>query len=280
MLTAGDIGAYCGLAAIQGVLVALPRAVSSAALARLRSPGWAVVLPGALIVGTFGVLGVPDGATGLAVLAAIATPLLVAVAVMGVVRGRRGIWLAALPLLTVGAVTLHSWPSELATSALTALGCLTVGAALVRLTPLPWLAGGIAAMCIVDVALLATDVGQPAARQLESALAHSALPVFHRAQLGPISMDYPDLVVASTLGSALAGNARQLTAAVLVVALTCANGVLFLVADIVPGTVPVGLAAALVILIERRSRRTRATRSSLQPPVVGRSKPWAEPAKA
>jgi hypothetical protein len=124
-------------------------------LPRLRSPCWAVVLPGALLVGTFGVLAVPHGATGLAVLAALA-------------------------VLSAGAVTLHSWPSQLASTALTALGCLTVGAALVRLTPLPWLAGGIAAMCIVDVALLATGVGQPAAHELKTALSHSALPEYHR----------------------------------------------------------------------------------------------------
>jgi hypothetical protein len=283
MPTLADIVAYCSLAALQGVLVVLPRPVGSAALARLRSPGWAVVLPGALMVGTFGVLAVPHGATGLAVLAAITTPVLVGVAVMGIVRGRRWVWLAALPVLSAGAVTHHAWPSQLATSALTALGCLTVGAALVRLTPLAWLAGGIAAMCIVDVALLASGVGQPAAHQLETALAHSALPEFHRAQLGSISKDYPDLVLAATLGSALAGNARQLTAAVLVVVLSCANGVFFLVAHIVPGTVPVGVAAGMVVLLERRSRRTpRPARAGLQPPAVRHSKPWpeVEPAEA
>ena len=279
----GDIVAYCSLAALQGVLVVLPRPVGLAALARLRSPGWAVMLPGALMVGTFGVLGVPHGATELAVLAAIATPLLVAVAVIWVIRGRRGVWFAALPVLSAGAVTLDSWPSELATSALAALGCLAVGAALVRLMPLPWLAGSIAAMCIVDAALLATGVGQPAAHQLEIALAHSPLPEFHRAQLGSINRDYPDLVVAATLGSALAGSARQLTAGVLVAVLGSANGALFLVADILPATVPVGAAAAVVVLVERRRTRTRrAARASLQSPAVRRSTRWpeVEPAEA
>jgi hypothetical protein len=176
---------------------------------------------------------------------------------MGVVRGRRGLWIAVLPVLAAGAVTHQSWPSSLATSALTALGCLTVGTALVRLTPLPWLAGGIAAMCIADVALLATGVGQPAAHQLDSALSQSPLPEFHRAQVGSVSKDYPDLVLAAVLGAALAGNARQLTAAVLVAVLSSANGLLFLIADMLPATVPVGIAAAVVVLLERRSRRTR-----------------------
>jgi hypothetical protein len=226
---------------------------------------------------------VPRGATGLAVLAAATTPVLVGVAVIGVVRGRRWIWLAALPVLAAGAVELHAWPAALATSALTALGCLTVGAALVGLTPLPWLAGGIAAMCIVDVVLLATGVGQPAAHQMETALSHSALPEFDRAQLGSISKDYPDLVLAAVLGSALAGNARQLTAAVLVAVLSSAYGVFFLVADILPATVPVGVAAAVVLLLERRSKRTRRpARASLRPPALRHSMrpPGVEPVEA
>jgi hypothetical protein len=283
MPSLGDIVAYCSLTALQGVLVVLPRPVGPAALDRLRSPGWTVVLPGALIVGTFGVLAVSLGATALAVLAAIATPVLVVVAVMGVVRGRRWVWIVLLAVLSAGAVTLHSWPSELATSALTALGCLTVGAALVRLTPLPWLAGGIAAMCIVDVALLAAGVGAPAAQELSTALSHSPLPEFDRAHVGSISKDYPDLVLAAVLGSALAGSTRQLPAAVLVAVLVSANAVLFLVAEIVPGTVPLGVAAAVVVLLERRSRRTRrSARDSLQPSAFRPSMRWPEvdPAEA
>jgi hypothetical protein len=67
--------------------------------------------------------------------------------VAGVVRGPRRAWLAAVTLFAAGSVTLHSWPAALAASLLTALGCLTLGAALVRLTPLRWLAAGIGAMC-------------------------------------------------------------------------------------------------------------------------------------
>jgi hypothetical protein len=283
MPSPGVIVEYCSLAALQGLLVVLPRPVSSAAWARLRSPGWAVVLPGALMVGTFGVLAVPHGATDLAVLAAVTTPLLVGVAVMGVVRGRRWVWLAALPLLAAGAVTLDSWPEQLATSVLAALGCLTVGASFVRLTPLPWLAGGTAAMCVADVVLLATGVGQPAAHQLQAALSDSALPEFHRAQLGSVSKDYPDLFLAAVLGSALAGNARQLTAAVLTAVLCSANGVFFLFADILPGTVPVAVAAAVILLLERRSmRKRRPARARRQRPALRQSNRWpeVEPAKA
>jgi hypothetical protein len=266
MPSARDIVAYCGLAALQGVLVVLPRPVGAGVWSRLRSSGWALVLPGALMVGTFGVLAVPHGATGLAVLAAAATPVLVVLAVIAVVRGPRWAWLAALPLLGAG-VALHSWPAALAATALTALGCLTLGTALVRLTPLPWLAAGIAAMCIVDVALQAVGIGQPAAHQLEVALADSGLPEFHRAQLGSMNRDYPDLVLAAVLGAALAGNARQPTAAMLVAALAAANGVFFLVADMLPATIPTGVAAAVVVALERRSASTgRASAKGRRPP--------------
>jgi hypothetical protein len=259
MLSPGEIVAYCTLAVLQCVLVMLPRAPGPAGWDRLRSPAWALVLPGALIVGTFGVLAVPGSATWLAVLATVATPVLVALAVLGVVRGSRRLWLAVVAALGVAAVTLDSWPADLAASVLTALGCLTLGAALTRVTPLPWLAAGIAAMSILDVALLATGIGQPAAAQLGAALSHSALPSFHHAQLDGVTKDYPDLVLTAVLATTLAGHARQLTAAVLVSALVCANGVFFLVAHMVPGTVPVGIAGVVVAVLERRSETTRRT---------------------
>jgi hypothetical protein len=267
MLSPEEFVAYCGLAALQGILVVLPRPGGSARWRRLRSPAWALVLPASLMVGTFGVLDVPHGATGLAVLAALATPVLVVLAVIGVVRGPRRVWLAALPVLGVG-VALHSWPAQLAATALTALGCLALGAALVRLTPLSWLAAGIAAMCIVDVALLGAGVGQPAAHQLETALSHSSLPEFHRAQLGAMNRDYPDLVLAAVFGTVLAGHARQLTAAALVAVLASANGLFFLFADILPATVPLGVAAATVFVLEQWRGTARRPARKQRPPAL------------
>jgi hypothetical protein len=279
MLSPGEIATYCILALLQGALVVLPRARASVACDRLRSAAWALVLPAALIVGTFGVLAVPRSATWLALLAAIATPVLVALAVFGVVRGPRRLWLAVLPAVGVAAVSLDSWPGQLAASVLTALGCLTVGAALVRLTPLPWLAAGIVAMCILDVVFLADGVGEPAAALLDTALSHSTLPEFHHAQLGGVTKDYPDLVLTAVLGVSLAGHARQLTAAVLVSALVCANGVFFLVIAIVPGTVPLAIAGAAVAVLDRRAATTRRTRPTAQRP-AGLPRPALRPGAA
>lgn len=246
MIALGHVLAFGALASLQGALVALPRPRRRTRRSRLRSPVWALVLPGALLVGTFGVLAVPGSAAAFAVLAAVATPVLGGLAVLQVVPGSRLAWLVALPPVGAAALALHSWPAALAASLLTALGCLALGALLVRLTPLPWLVLGIAVMCVVDVVLIATGPGQPASHQLQVALSHGPIPALQHARIGSFTSDYPDLVLAAVLGAVLAGDARQLRAGLLVTALVSASGLFLIVADMLPGTVPLAIAAAVV----------------------------------
>jgi hypothetical protein len=78
-----SFSAFVTLATITGALVALPSPAALGGLARLRSPAWALVGPGSVLVGTFGVLAMPSLATGLAILAAVATPVLAAIAMVG-----------------------------------------------------------------------------------------------------------------------------------------------------------------------------------------------------
>jgi hypothetical protein len=237
--------AFLALATITGALVALPGPAALGRLARLRSPAWALFPPASLLVGTFGVLAMPSLATGLAILAAAATPALAAIAVVGVVHGGRR---ALLPVpAALGAVALagSGLPAQLAASLLTALGCLTVGAAIVRLIPGRWLRFGVLAMAAVDVILLASGIGQPATALLHDASAGVG-PVFHRAQLGPMSLDYPDLVLAAVLGGVVAGRAVQARTATVVAILATANGALFAFADVLPATVPIVLALVLI----------------------------------
>ena len=52
-MTASKVTGLLALAMFESVLVALPRAGALASLRRLRSPAWAAVLPGAIVVGTF-----------------------------------------------------------------------------------------------------------------------------------------------------------------------------------------------------------------------------------
>jgi hypothetical protein len=260
-----SLSAFLSLAVIKGALVALPSPAGLGRLARLRSPVWALLAPGSLLVGTFGVLAMPSLATGFAILAAAATPALAGIAVVGVVHGGRRVLL--LVPVALGAVALagSGVPAELAASLLTALGCLTLGAAIVRLTPGRWLRLGVLAMAAVDVILLAAGIGQPAATLLQEASAAGVQPVFHRAEVGPVSLDYPDLVLAAVLGGVVAGRAVQARAAALVAILATANGALFAFSDILPATVPIVLALILIDLtpprwVRRRGRALSAAR--------------------
>lgn len=218
---------------------------------------WAFVFPGILVAGTFGVLALPAAATALAVLASVATPVLAGIAVLAVVRGRGGgSRVLILPLALVLGATLAGWPGQVAATALIALGCLTLGTALVRLTPAPWVTVGVLAMCAVDVLLLATGIGQPAAALLNEA--GGGLPTLHFAQLGPIATDYPDLVLAAVVGGILAGRPVQRRAAVLVAVLSGAYAALLTIVHMLPATVPLTLALILVELGPRVRHRNAA----------------------
>jgi hypothetical protein len=256
-----SFSAYIALATITGILVALPRPGALRRLARLRSPAWALVAPCSLLVGTFGVLAMPSFATCLAVLATVATPALAAIAMVSVVHGGRRALLAVPVALGAVALAGSGLPADLAASLLTALGCLTLGAALVRLTPRRWLRIGLLAMAAVDVILLALGIGQPAVTLLQEA-SGGVRPVFHRAQLGPMNLDYPDFVLAAVLGGIVAGRAVQPRAATLVALLATANGALFAFADVVPATVPIVLA---LIVSDCRSPAWAPLRVSLVP---------------
>ena len=244
-LTSLIAGAALGV--LTGALVALPRPAALGGLERLRSPAWALILPSMLLVGTFGVLAQPAMANALVLLACFATPALACIAMVAVVRGRRRPSLLLVPLaLMLATLLLTGWVGELAAGLVTALGCLTLGAGLVRLTPAPLLALGIVGMCVVDVLLLGAGIGQPAAALLSDAMSDSVLPALHHARVGPITTDYPDLVLASVVGAIVAGSAVQWRAAVLVATLAGGYTVLLTFADTLPATVP--LALALLVL--------------------------------
>jgi hypothetical protein len=252
---------YVALATIQGAIVALPHPAALERLGRLRSPAWALVAPGCLLVGTFGVLALPLLASGLVLLAQIATPVLAVIAVMAVVHGRRRRLLLAPLALGVAAAVGPGWPGELAASLLTALGCLTLGAAFVRLTPARWLHLGVLSMVAVDVLLLALGVGQPAAALLREALGSTVQPAFDGAELGNVSVDYPDLVLAAVLGAIVADRAVQRPAALLVAIVATAYGALFAFAEMLPATVPLAVVLMLVERGPQRGPRRRRTKS-------------------
>jgi hypothetical protein len=247
MSSAAVIG-LLGLALLKGALVWLPDATAFARLGRLRSPAWVAVLPGMIILGTFGVARLPATAFGLVVLAALATPLLAIVSVLAVVRvppavrGRRAVLLGAAVGFAALAFCVGGWIAELSQTVVTGLGCLAIGVGIVRLIPRRWLPAGVLAMCAVDVALLALGPGTFASVAMADAADRFHGPSFDHAAIGPAVTDYPDLVLAAVLGGVLAGDrATQRRAAVLLPMLAGVYALLLTFVDLVPATVPIAM---------------------------------------
>lgn len=250
-MTVSGVAATSAVALLQGGLVALPRGNALESLRRLRSPAWAGVLPGCIVVGTFAPLGAQTFAVGLVVLAALATPPLAAVAVLAVIRGPRAA-LVALALIAAALTTLAGgWAGELSATFITALGALTVGAALARLIPSRWVLAGVVCMSVVDVAFLAAGVGQPAAALITQAAGHVPGPLLDRAQIGPVSIDYPDLVLAAVLGGFLAGQRGQRRAAAIVSLFAAISLVLAPPNTLWPATVPAAITLILLFTVGR-----------------------------
>jgi hypothetical protein len=260
-MTSSGYIAVIAMATLEGALVALPRADALEPLRTLRSPAWAALLPGSILAGTFLPLAMPSMALGLVLTAGVVTPLLATVA-LEVVRGPRMAILGLAFALAVSAAMISGWEGQISASVLTALGCLAVGVALARLIPSKWFVLGVIGMCLADAALLASGVGRSAAELMASATANVHGPVFSQVDIGRITTDYPDLVLAAVLGGFLAGRHKQLLAALLVTAFGVAYGLFLLpIANLLPATVPIGLA---LIVLESPAARRVASRVASQ----------------
>ena len=242
------ISGVLALACLQGALVALPDASALGRLRRFRSPAWALLPPGMIVVGTFGVIGLPATAFGLVTLAALATPLLAGLSAVAVVRvphalrGRPAALASVIVAVTAVAMLAGGWVAELAATAVTAVGCVALGVGIVRLIPPRWVPAAMLATAAVDAALLALGPGHSAVGAMANAEHHFHGPTFDQATIGPISIDYPDLVLAAVLGGTVANDrARQRRAALLLTAVAGLYGLLLAVIPIVPATVPIAL---------------------------------------
>jgi hypothetical protein len=242
---------------LEGALVLLPRAAPFPRLERLRSPAWSALLPLSIIVGTFYLLVAPGLASAMVLAAALTTPLLAFIAVVAVVRARA----AVLPLAAV-AGALAIWATgmrgHVGTSIVTALACITVGAALQRLIPGRWLVLGVVAMSVVDIALLFSGPGYHQTALLAAAQNNFHGPRFTGARLGGTTIGYPDLFLAALLGSALAGRRAQLWAAALLTTIAVAYDSMLSPGRLLPATVPIALTLLAVAGAGYvRNRRTR-----------------------
>lgn len=248
------------LSLFQAVLVALPRGREPFAWMP-RSPWWALVPAGSIVVVVFGIELAPDSADLLTWLALLAVPPLAAFALGWLVRGGTPTWaLAAAPLFVLAWAVPDALAGETAATLLSGLACIALGWLLVCVVPGHWLRWGIYAMAAIDTALIAADLLQGPSGVL-SAAAPADLPRLQVLEFGTARMGFGDAFVAATAGCLLAlpadgpktgarlpfsARRRQLWGAGLVGVLGLGFDLFFFAVDTLPATVPVAIALALV----------------------------------
>ncbi|HZV75499.1 MAG TPA: hypothetical protein VFF79_17450 [Conexibacter sp.] len=244
-MSAELIAAYAGGSMTQAALVARGgvRCVPPW-LRALRHPLFAALPLLALVGVVFWLRAAPAGAATLAEIALLGVPLLALIA-----AARTGLVALALVVAMV-VVTLHSNQSlagQVAALGLIAASCMVLGALLVEVTPPRWLGAGIAATAAVDLVLVASGLLTPASIALNSAGVTESLPQLQRVELGPLTMGYADLFLPALVGALLATRVRtRRWVALLTLCFALAAGLVFLVADRLPATVPVALALLVV----------------------------------
>ena len=251
------------LSVAQGVMVALPRALTAPRLARLSSRRWAVIPPLSVIAFVFIARAAERAsAQGLTYLALGAVPILAALALGWLSHGARPARAAlVLPLFALAWADRGGLAGEGAALILSALSCVALGVLLAAVTPPRWLAAGIVAMAVADTALVVSDLLQSPNNALNAAHPAVGLPRLQSAVFGSAVMGYGDLFVAGLLGALLAvtaGRSLQLRAARLTALLAVGLDLLFFLVNELPATLPVAL--ALVILLA--TRRLRLPRGS------------------
>jgi len=239
------IAAYAGGSVTQAALVAggAVRCVPHR-LRALRHPLFAAVPLLALVGVVLWLRAKPDDARTLADLALLGVPLLALVAAVRV----GPLALALVVTMIVLTVRDHeSVAGQIAALGLIAASCTVLGALLVEVTPPRWLGLGIAVTATVDLVLVASGFLAPATLALNSAGVTDSLPQLQRVELGPLTMGYADLFLPALVGALLATQARtRHWVALLTLCFALAAGLVFLVADRLPATVPVALALLVV----------------------------------
>lgn len=255
------------LLGVQSALVALPRGRAPARVEglarRLSGRGWALVPLASIVLVVVAIGAAGATADGLTWLALLAVPPLAAAALGATMRGARPpLALLTLPLFALAWWRRESLLGEGAAVLLSALSCVTLGVLLTAVAPRGWLKAGIVAMAAVDAYLVGSSLLQPANDVLNAAAPPAHLPQLQRALFGDALIGYGDLFVAGAFGAIVAAEAREAGAdaapwrwALVVLALSAAFDLLFLVVDVLPATVPVALALLLREWLRRREQR-------------------------
>jgi hypothetical protein len=272
-MTAGFAFAYAGGAVAQAGLVASAGAGSVPFSVRgLRNRLFALVPLASLVGVAFGLRVWPGGALVLTHVALVLVPLLA-----GIAAARVGpVALAAVGALLVAALLGHHGPAgQVGAFGLIVVSCLPLGSLLADLTPTRWLAAGIVAMALADLAFVASGLLAPANTALNEAAVTAHLPQLQRVELGTLTMGYGDLFLPALVGALLAARARRRRwVAGLTLGFGLAAGLLFLVADTLPATVPVALALVVVEVGEALGgARSRSRMDAASQAVGGRTRP-------
>jgi hypothetical protein len=244
----------------QAALVALPAPRSLSLVERLRSRWWALI-PALSIVAVVAAIELSsDSATALSYLALVAVPPLAALALGLLLHGSRPAWAsAAVPLFAVAWAWHGSLAGEIAATALSGLGCIALGWLLVAAVPAFWLRLGVYAMATIDAIYVAADILQGPNAVLTTAAPAANLPQLQAVHFGSAQMGFGDLFIAALVGCLLAqpvtdgpemprgrSARRQQLGAALVATLALSFDLLFFAVDVLPTTVPVAVALALV----------------------------------
>ena len=235
------------LIAAQAALVALPDAGIPPWLERLKSRGWALVLPLSVAVVVGAIALVPAVADALTWVALVLVPVGAALALGWAMHGARP-WLGLLvvPLLAFAWADVNGLAGDSVAALLTALSTVTVGRLLAGGVPLVWLKAGIVAMAIVDSILVFGNEARGAERrpQRRRRAARVAATAVHRPALREHRLRRR-VRRGRARRHARGRGPRQWPVAVLTFVLSGLLDLLFFHFDTLPATVPV--AAALII---------------------------------
>jgi hypothetical protein len=229
-------------------VILLPRPVPRTLPGRLASRWWAIVPPASIVVVVTLVGVASTSAEALTYLALVCVPPLAALALAALVRrASPPLALAVIPLFGLAWALSGSLAGEIAGLVLSALACVTLGWVLAAVVPPRWLRFGVYAMAAVDAALVAADLLQGPSSVLVAAAPAADLPRLQAVYFGSATMGFGDLFVAATVGALLAARRRhQVEAALLAAILGWTFDLLFFAVDLLPATVPIAIALALV----------------------------------
>jgi hypothetical protein len=214
---------YAVLCGVQAVTILLPRPTTNA------RDSWAWVLAPALALATgIAVLRLAEGGPdALALLGAVATPALAG-------AGRRKAPLAL--ALWLVAWLAHGLVAQAASVALIALAAATIAELAARVASKRVLAASLVVLAILDVVLVwGTPQVEPASQALHAVSLPHGIPALQDATFGGATMGWLDFVAPALLGVAVVHRNRAAAVTGLVAG---AWGMLLLVTDTVPATVP------------------------------------------